>query len=454
MATETEPARQYGGDLDTATLDDLAASIDIAEIEQAYRLLELEEARVDVEISEHIEARHDVETRFASLSLLQDQLETIVDDLVPVQSAIDTTAANAGAISSHVRFLDRELTKYESALRAVEDTERLKHDADDLLAAMQRKDIDVAAALINRYLAVSAKVLENPFVAFASKGEPAPEIIGGARRELVERVTYMFETAAESGNTKEISRCVRLFPLLGEELQGLDMYAGFLCSLVADKARVPGEPKGSVYALRLTRLFEVIAVVVDAHFPVIETHYGPGRMIRVIQRLQIEGAKRAAMILDFFEEERHVKRRLTQIHHADASAARNKSRAQLLSDKERPPRMSEEVVTDDDLKEITSILTELVLIGRQIAVFSRFLESRARPELSVLTDKAGGAVTDKTGLAIRADAVPSVFLKPDDVLKLIPLSMQQSVLGNAKKAIEFDPQTGLVVDTPLTVRLA
>ncbi|ORX74215.1 hypothetical protein DL89DRAFT_11849 [Linderina pennispora] len=297
----------------------------------------------------------------------------------------------------------------------------------------------------------TAAVLESPFVGFARRGEAAGGIIAGARQELVERVTCMFEAAASNGNTREISRCFRLFPQLGEELRGLDMYAEFLCGLVGDKARVAAEAKANVYALRLTRLFEVIAVVVDNHFPVVEAHYGAGRMIRVIQRLQLEGAKRASMALDFFEEERHVKRRLAQIRQIDASAARSKAR--MLGDGERPGRASEEVVTEDDLREITSILTELVLIARQIAMFSRFLESRAAPELRVLTAKEGGAVLDKHGAVIRADAIPSVFVKPDEVLRLIPLSMQQSVLG-ARKTVAFDGHTGLVVDTPLTPRLA
>ncbi|KAJ1965971.1 MCM DNA helicase complex subunit [Dipsacomyces acuminosporus] len=435
--------------------DELAQTLDIAEIEHAYRLLELEEARVDVEISEHIESREDADRQFAQLFGLQKSLGLVVDQIVPVQTAIDATAANAGAISGRVRFLDQELTKLEHAVKIVNETEELKRNTTELLAAMKEKNVDLAAGLIHRYITTRPEVLSSPFVRFASpnsdaysSGKPPGEIISDAKRELVERVSFMFESAVESSNTKEISRCFRLFPLLGEEQRGLDMYSEFLCNIIAEKSRVSGELKGNVYAVRLTRLFEVIAVVVDNHFPLVETHYGPGRMIRVIQRLQIEGAKRANMVLDFFEEERHVKRRVSQIQQADASVAKAKSYAKLhllSADGERSGRTSEEQISEDDFKDITSILGELVLIQRQIAMFNRFMESRAKPELEALIAETG----DFSG----------AFLKPETVAKLIPLSMQGMLgadtgSGLSKNSVEFDEGTGLIKHTPLTARLS
>ncbi|KAI8320280.1 COG4-domain-containing protein [Martensiomyces pterosporus] len=413
------------GDIAPEKFDELAKALDIAEIERAYRMLELEEARVDVEISEHIESREDVDRQFARLFGLQRDLNVVVDQIVPMQKAIDATAANAGAISGRVRFLDQELTKLEHAVKIVDQTADLRKNMGELLAAMKDKDIDLAAGLIHRYITTSSEVLSSPFVRFASPGSgnaasdaphrPPSDIISVATEELVERVSLMFESAVESNNTKEISRCFRLFPLLGEELRGLDMYSEFLCNMIAEKSRISGEIKGSIYALRLTRLFEVIAVVVDNHFPLVETHYGPGCMIRVIQRLQIEGAKRASMILDFFEEERHVKRRVSQIQQADASAAKAKSHAKShlpAADNERSSRASEDLISEEDVKDITSILGELVLIERQIAMFNRFMESRATPELRAL-----GTAPDGIGA-------------------------------------EFDMHTGLIKDTPLAARLS
>ncbi|KAJ2827656.1 Golgi transport complex subunit 4, partial [Coemansia furcata] len=379
---------------------------------------------------------------------LQDALHAISDQLEPVQSAIDTTATNAGAISGRVRFLDQEQKKLKQALSMIEETALLKLRLSELLEAMRDKNIDIAAALINKYITTEAPVLDSPFVAFASTSSKDDDsssprsIIASATKELVDRVSFTFDAAVESNNTKEISHCFRLFPLLGEDLRGLDMYSDFLCKMIADKSRVTADIQGaSIYSIRLTRLFEVIAVVIDNHFPLVETHYGPGRMIRVIQRLQMEGTKRAAMVLDFFEDERHIKRRIAQIQQADITQTRAKSYALAVADHRSK---NEDVVSDHDFKDITDILGELVLIERQIAMFSRFMESRAAPEVKALSEEQG--TKDR------------VFHKPAAILKHLPLAMQgildTKTDDSAKTAVELDEVTGLIVHTPLSLRLS
>ncbi|KAJ1995589.1 Golgi transport complex subunit 4 [Coemansia spiralis] len=461
----------FSGEISWTKFDELTQSLDIAEIEQAYRLLELEEARVDVEISESVETGEEINMKFAGLSILRDNLYDITEQLAPAQAAIEVTAANAGAISGRVRFLDREQEKLERALNMVVDTDLLKRRLAELLNAMRDKDIDVAAALVHKYIATESTTLNSPLVMFASPSSDArastatggdsrddkfvqldnpAQIISVAAKELTERVSYMFETAVETNNTKEISHCFRLFPLLGEELRGLDLYSEFLCNVIAEKSRVSGDIQNNIYAIRITRLFEVIATVIDNHFPLVETHYGPGRMVRVMQRLQMEGAKRAALVLDFFEEERHIKRRLSQIQQADASAlqANTQSRVQLLSvDRGRTGRYSEEDISDNDFKDITSIISELVLIERQIAAFSRFMESRSISEMKALSSEPMG--TEK------------VFMAVDAIAKLIPLTMQGvldipitgTTSGNTSRGAVFDEHTGLISHTPLSLRL-
>ncbi|KAJ2234220.1 Golgi transport complex subunit 4 [Coemansia sp. RSA 1722] len=427
-------------DLDIGTLSD------IAELENAYQLLELEEARIDAEIADGVESAACIDSAFAQLAALQTPLLHISDGLAPVQSVIDATATNAGAISARVRFLDRELASVEQAIRLVADTELLRGRLAELHAAMAAKDIEVAAALIHKYITADASALTSPFVRFVGNSKPGAakqdagytdespaDIISSAAADLVDRVTLMFDNAVSSGNTKDIGRCFRLFPLLGEDLRGLDMYSGFLCSTIAEKARVTTEVSANLYALRITRLFEIAAVIIDNHFPLVETHYGPGRMIRVIQRLHIDVSRRAAMILDFFEDERHIKRRLAQVLQADTKIRplpKTQIGASLQSASEDASQLS-----DHDFKEITDILAELVLIQRQIATFNRFMESRATPELKVLI--AEGEASKKR-----------IFLAPETVAKL---AFPQSQTLPAPGLI--DETTGLVTSTQLSARL-
>ena len=60
----------------------------------------------------------------------------------------------------------------------------------------------------------------------------------------------------------------------------------------------------------MIRLFESVAVIIDQHQPVIEKFYGPGKMLRVIQRLQEESDTRSRKVLEAFEEEREITRKV------------------------------------------------------------------------------------------------------------------------------------------------
>ncbi|KAJ1798568.1 Golgi transport complex subunit 4 [Coemansia sp. RSA 2399] len=459
MTTKAPASAMSGLDLDASgeiswqKFDELTQSLDIVEIEQAYRLLELEEARVDVDISDGVERSDEVNARFAQLSGLHDSLAAVAELLAPAQAAVDATATNAGALSARVRFLDQELSKLEDAVKMVVETDLLKQQLSELLVAMHSKDLDVAAALVHKYITTDSATLENPFVSFAQPPSSVPvstgdisriatkpsspaRIVADASKELTERVSFMFGTAVQTNNTKEISRCFRLFPLLGEEIRGLDMYSEFLCSVIAEKSRITGDVQTNIHALRITRIFEVIATAIDSHFPLVETHYGPGRMMRVMQRLQMEGAKRAAMVLDFFEEDRQIKRRVAQIQQADAQSRPHPSFSER-------GRHSEDDISDNDLKEITSILAEIVLVERQIAAFNRFMESRAMPEMQALSNEP--------------DIRDEVFMSADAVANLVPLSMQSAfgaltAKGSTTQAL-FDERTGLVSNTPLSLRL-
>ena len=63
-----------------------------------------------------------------------------------------------------------------------------------------------------------------------------------------------------------------------------------------------------IFADAFKELFELIARAIDHHFPLVETHYGPGKMTYIINRLQGEGERQARRLLDMFEEERQPQR--------------------------------------------------------------------------------------------------------------------------------------------------
>ena len=63
---------------------------------------------------------------------------------------------------------------------------------------------------------------------------------------------------------------------------------------------------GFFYANALTKLFEYIAQIVDGHGNLVERHYGEGRMVKVIERLQVEADVQGGLIIETWSDERNV----------------------------------------------------------------------------------------------------------------------------------------------------
>jgi conserved oligomeric Golgi complex subunit 4 len=61
----------------------------------------------------------------------------------------------------------------------------------------------------------------------------------------------------------------------------------------------------------MTSLFESIALIVDQHQPVVEKYYGVGKMVSVVKRLLEEADRVMKGLLEGWEEERGMKRKVS-----------------------------------------------------------------------------------------------------------------------------------------------
>jgi hypothetical protein len=61
----------------------------------------------------------------------------------------------------------------------------------------------------------------------------------------------------------------------------------------------------------MTKLFENLAYIIDRTQAMIETHYGPGKMLYVIQQLQVEADLQSCILLDMFAERRETSRKVS-----------------------------------------------------------------------------------------------------------------------------------------------
>ena len=60
-------------------------------------------------------------------------------------------------------------------------------------------------------------------------------------------------------------------------------------------------------------MFESIAMIVDQHQPVVEKYYGPGKMTKVLERLLEECDRVTKSLVDGWEEERSMQRKVNKL---------------------------------------------------------------------------------------------------------------------------------------------
>lgn len=239
---------------------------------------------------------------------------------------LSNAAATANRISAAVKRLDLEQSRVEDTLHIVEQVVELKTCVLGLTGSMGApQDWETAAMYLSRASKIPKEIIDSPFaeelVPTAEVPDPPRLTLEDAAESLRGLFLREFEKAAEEGNGARITRFFKLFPLIGKSDVGLDVYGRYICQGVASRARArlnAGPEVGQrrddfFYADALTKLFEHIAQIVEDHGALVEAHYGVGRMVRVIERLQLEADVQGGMIIDSWSEERGIDRRLTDI---------------------------------------------------------------------------------------------------------------------------------------------
>ncbi|KAG0342216.1 Golgi transport complex subunit 4 [Podila humilis] len=381
-------------------IDYLRSLTNVAEIQECLRQLELEETTVDANLDDLLAEREDLEATLDKLEVLEPQLGSLQNESKSLVQIISDTSGLAESISVKVRQLDLEQSRVQMAIRHVEDIQELKFCISGIQRAMEQLDYEDAARHMHKALGFDKTILEGSFAEISVPSASNPDyptvILANAKAKLLDIITTEFESAVQRQSEEDITRFFKLFPLLGEEQVGLDKYSRFVCAIVSGKAQasLTEPPKSATfYADTLIRLFESIAVIIDQHQPVVERFYGQGKMLRVIQRLQEESDIRSSKIMDAFEEERDIKRKVTEIRTFRDVPKRVMPQTQLGPIRSLTPQPGANAAQQTavpeviDPRELDINLNEMVLISQRAHLYNRFLESRAKNEIEHLQNE-------------------------------------------------------------------
>jgi len=373
-----------------------------------------EEAELSNSLTELLSARDPI---VASLTRLQDlvpHLDELHLEASALSEKVSSTAQTAERVGGRVRSLDEEMRRVREAGERVGQVMELKSSLASLQSSIERHDWESATRHCARAMSLPIEVISGPFsetaVPTSESHLPPAQTLQAARNHLLAIFRHNFDQASRSRDSTATSRFFKLFPAIGWEVEGLQAYATFVVDLV--RVRVPASAKTSsplYYITALTALFENIAMIVDQHQPVVGKYYGPGKMTRVVERLLEECDRVAKGLIERWEEERSMMRKLSDIS--------NNPPIPMFStgNRRQPPSTTpdEDVV---DPREIDKVLSELAGITGRWNLFRKFLSESLKDD-SANSENTDSSVDSKAApLTSRGDS--RVISFPDEIRSL------------------------------------
>ncbi|KAJ5779181.1 Conserved oligomeric Golgi complex subunit 4 [Penicillium paradoxum] len=382
VSPETSPSLQ----------PDIFNASSVAEIKATLSHLHTQEASVTARLDALVTSQKDLSRELGRLDLMRANIGSHATTTRSISHGMLSEAAGtADRISSAVRRLDLEQARVKATLEVVEQVAELKACALGVAGSMGApQDWEKAASYLHRAAQIPATVVNGSFAAemvpTAEVPDPPSVTLDNAAESLCGLFLREFEKAVKENDGAKITRFFKLFPLIGRSEVGLDVYGRYVCQGVAAKARANlngatggvQTKDGFFYANALTKLFEHIAQIIDGHGGLVEHHYGPRKMGRVIERLQVEADVQGGIILDTWGDERHVDRKLMDIK---SYAFTFLVQSFLPAQRPGPPRaqspaMGASVAADEegvDMKEIDGILNEMAIMLGRWSMYCRFL---------------------------------------------------------------------------------
>uniref|UniRef100_A0A8H7Y2D9 Conserved oligomeric Golgi complex subunit 4 n=1 Tax=Psilocybe cubensis TaxID=181762 RepID=A0A8H7Y2D9_PSICU len=340
-----------------------------------------EEAELSSSLTQLLKDKEPIISSLARLESLIPQLDELQVDAALLSDRVSNTAKTAERVGSRVRSLDEEMGRVREAGDRVGQVMELKASLLALQTSIESQDWESAARHCARAMALPLDVIAGPFAEIAVPTSeshlPPPQTLQAARETLLSVFREKFQEASRARDSNATSRFFKLFPAIGWEDEGLEAYASFVVELV--------------------RLTTIIAMIVDQHQPVVEKYYGPGKMQNVVRRLLEESDRVTKSLINGWEEDRSMQRKLTEVS--------NNPPMPLYSSLRRP---AEDNAVDP--REIDKVLSELAgMLGRW-NLFKKFLSESLKGNVGSTNEdgaEAAAIVNEKHSPPVQFDPINS-----------------------------------------------
>ncbi|CAH0557376.1 unnamed protein product [Brassicogethes aeneus] len=417
-----------------------------ATLQQELERIKLEEEVLIQELNNCLSQKAFHGDKIKGLAKLIPTLKVIKQEAKELVGTINDISNSSEKISGKIRSLDMARSNVEECQHRVSDLIDLEICSQGVQAAILDSDYEKGAAHVHRFLSMDQSLLKRTAtdmenVTNMMKSVRTLQDAAGQLRAIVE---HKFNEAVKTEDLVSIERFFKIFPLLGVHEEGIKEFCTYLRSKLADAADknlksaistpLADKRHSIVYADTLTLLFEGLARIIDTHQPLLETYYGPGRLLSAITILQKECDTQTKRILNEWSKNRQIGKK-----------------TQLISDVSRMSNSSSfSKIEKIDPKDLDILIGEVTLMHYRSELYIRFIQRKVNSDMEVgVPDQEAKTLMTKNleQLIKNSDLSQSKHEFLSHYLRLEQYFMEESVAKAVNMdTLEAPQQTSSMVD--------
>ncbi|XP_018565515.1 conserved oligomeric Golgi complex subunit 4 [Anoplophora glabripennis] len=354
-----------------------------AEMQKSCQLelekLKLEEETLVQDLNNLFSQKTFIEDKIKGLAKLVPTLKVIKHEAQDLVNTVNDISESSEKISGKIRSLDVARSRVTECQHRVSDLIDLEICSQGVQEAIMDSNYEKGAAHVHRFLSMDQTLLKRTAndMDTISNMLRSVRTLQDATSQLRAIVEHKFTEAVNTEDLVSIERFFKIFPLLGMHEEGIKEFCTYLrtkISVVADKnlksaisAPLSDKRHGVIYADTLTLLFEGLARVIDTHQPLIETYYGPGRLISAVTILQKECDVQVKRVLLEWAKARQVNKKMQTIN--DLSRMSSSSSFSKL----------EKI----DPKDLDILIGEITLMHFRSELYFKFIQRKIMADVEV-----------------------------------------------------------------------
>lgn len=355
--------------------------------EKPFNYVLLLQKQINDELERLLGKQCQIESKMKGISRAIHKVNTVDKDAKNLDLQIVHTAELAESVSAKVRRLDLARCRVSDCQQRVHDLIDLQLCSQGVMMAITDEEYEVGAGHISRFLAMNLQLLKQTADDVQGSENSVCEAIRtleSATTDMRNMIVRRFDEAVKKDDLASVERFFKIFPLLGRHQEGIEKFSEYICTKLKAKnekdlrntmdmakaeKRVP-----LAYADAMTSVLENFARVVEVNQPIVESYYGFGYLVEMLNVLQRQCDSDVKNLLISYNLNRKIALRKQQIK--DASQRSTNTNSTGSSGLGHYRKASGGSIDKLNPKDIDALIVEITVMHSRVELYFRFMKRR------------------------------------------------------------------------------